>query len=523
MELARVDVDELIEFWSLLDDDRPLLAGKRGATALGFAVLLKHYTRLGRFPRGRSEVPDEVVAFVARQLGVAAADLGFYEWAGSTIEYHRAQIRDHLGYRIATLADQEQLTVWLSESVAHAERRPERVREELLGEFRRLRIEPPTAGRILRMVRSALRTAEQNWASRIAGRLSPSVAGRLLDLIAVTADEDSVNDAAVSPLALIMASPGNVSLESMMTEIAKLQAVRALDLPAGLFSDVAPKILEEWRARATVEAPSHLRRHPQPLTLTLLASLVHRRELEITDTLVELLIATVHRIGARAERRVTNELINAFKKVTGKENILFAIAEAAIASPDDAVREVVFPAVTGGEQTLRELVHEFKTRGPVYRGTVQTTLRASYTGHYRRGLIALLEVLGFRSNNTAHRPVIEALDLIRRYAKAGNLTYYPLGEHVPTHRGASGDWSDLTTGPTRTAGRGWRGWSTRSPPSRRCASSCDAKRSGSSAPTRGATRTRICLQTSSNAAARTTASCASRWTRACSSTICAAR
>ena len=46
--------------------------------------------------------------------------------------------------------------------------------------------------------------------------------------------------------------------------------------------------------------------------------------------------------------------------------------------------------MTGGEQTLRELVYEFKTKGPVYRRTVQTTLRASYTGHYRRGLIALL-------------------------------------------------------------------------------------------------------------------------------------
>lgn len=47
------------------------------------------------------------------------------------------------------------------------------------------------------------------------------------------------------------------------------------------------------------------------------------------------------------------------------------------------------------------------------------------------------------ATNTAHRPVIEALELIRRYAKAGNLTYYPLGEQVPNHRGASGDWSDL--------------------------------------------------------------------------------
>ncbi|MDQ3764622.1 MAG: hypothetical protein M3460_24650 [Actinomycetota bacterium] len=40
----------------------------------------------------------------------------------------------------------------------------------------------------------------------------------------------------------------------------------------------------------------------------------------------------------------------------GKENILFAIAEASLGRPDDPVRQVVYPAVAGGEQTLRELV-----------------------------------------------------------------------------------------------------------------------------------------------------------------------
>ena len=160
MEPTAFDVDEMIEFWTLLDEDRALLAGKRGATALGFAVLLKHYSRHGQFPRGRSEVPDDVIVFVAGQLGVDAADLGFYEWSGSTIEYHRAQVRDHLGYRVATVADRERLTVWLSEAVAHAERRPDRVREELLAEFRRLRIEPPTPGRLVRMVRSAVRRSQ---------------------------------------------------------------------------------------------------------------------------------------------------------------------------------------------------------------------------------------------------------------------------------------------------------------------------------------------------------------------------
>lgn len=88
----------------------------------------------------------------------------------------------------------------------------------------------------------------------------------------------------------------------------------------------------------------------------------------------------------------------------------------------------------------------------VYRRTVRTTLRASYTGHCRHGLVALLDMLEFRSNNTVHRPVIEGLALIGRYATAGNLTYYPLGETVPEHRGTSGEWSSLIY---RTDTRGW--------------------------------------------------------------------
>lgn len=450
MEMSEDDADELVEFWTLLDEDRGLLAGKRGATALGCALLLKYYSRQGSFPRSRAELPETVIGFVARQVGVEAAVLGSYEWSGRTVEYHRAEIREHLGFRLATVADQQRLTSWLASSVAHAERREDRVREELLAQFRADRIEAPTPGRVLRMVRSALRTAEQTWTARISARLDGPTRARVLALIAATSDEDvgggDQEDAeSVGPtvLGLIKSEPGNVSLESMMAEIGKLEAVRAIGLPADLFADVAPRVVAGWRARAAVEAPSHLRRHPQPLTVTLLAALVHRRELEITDTLVELLIATVHRIGARAERRVTNELINAFKRVTGKENILFQIADAALQRPDGAVREVVFPAVAGGEATLRELVHEFKTKGPLYRRTVQTTLRASYTGHYRRGLVALLEVLEFRSNNATHRPVIDALALIRRYANVGNLTYYPLGEPVPTHRGTTGDWSSL--------------------------------------------------------------------------------
>ena len=51
-----------------------------------------------------------MIDFVARQVGVDGSEVGSYEWSGSTIEYHRAQIRAHLGFRVATVADQEKMT-----------------------------------------------------------------------------------------------------------------------------------------------------------------------------------------------------------------------------------------------------------------------------------------------------------------------------------------------------------------------------------------------------------------------------
>jgi Domain of unknown function (DUF4158) len=51
-----MDLDELVDHWTLLKDERELIAGKRGPTRLGFALLLKFYARAGRFPRGCSRL-----------------------------------------------------------------------------------------------------------------------------------------------------------------------------------------------------------------------------------------------------------------------------------------------------------------------------------------------------------------------------------------------------------------------------------------------------------------------------------
>ena len=117
-----LDQDELIDRWTLVGDELALVAGKRGATRLGFAVLLSFYTDRGRFPPGRSEIPDAAVEFVARQVGVSATEFAFYDWSGGTIESHRAQIRRALGFRECGVADADKLTEWLVTTVTQAER-----------------------------------------------------------------------------------------------------------------------------------------------------------------------------------------------------------------------------------------------------------------------------------------------------------------------------------------------------------------------------------------------------------------
>ena len=501
-------LDEVVDHFTLIGDELELLRNKSGATRLGFAALLKYVMWRGRFPPAAHELPDDAVAHLARQVRVPAGELASYDFASRTAQRHRTEIRAYTGFRECSVLDAEALTSWLAEHVASIERREPRVREELLARCRAQLIEPPTPDRLSEITRSALHRAEQTLLGLIAARVDGATIDRLEALIAVSDDDDDGEDV----LALIKAAPGNVSLDTMLVEIAKLEAIRAIGLPRDLFADVAPTVVAGWRARAMVESPSHLREHPQPTKLALLCALLVLREREVTDTLAQLLISTIHRINAHAEQKVVAEFVKDFRRVRGKDTMLAQDRRSVASStPDDSVREVIYPVV-GGEATLTDLVNEYRATGTEYQRQKRKVFKASYTNHYRRGLIRLLGVLEFRSNNTAHQPVIDALELIVRYAHHGG-TYYPLGEHVVLEGAVNADWTELLT---KTDSRGRIAScaaSTRRASFRRCVSGCAARRSGSSARTNGETPTRTSRPTSRSTAPSTTTSCASPWTR----------
>lgn len=270
--------------------------------------------------------------------------------------------------------------------------------------------------------------------ARVMERLSPDSRSRLQALLQPllegTAAQPDNSEAPPprAPLHELRSEPGKPCLQTIEEELTKLELVRSIALPADLFAETPAKILQSYRQRVAVEELFELRRHPEPLRFTLLAAYCHVRSQELTDTLLELLLEMVHRISARAEKRVREELQRNVRHIPGKNKLLFQIAEVAVARPEGTIRDVLFPVVS--ERVFNDLVAESHSVGPAYRDHLQKVMRNAYRSHYRRMLTRLLEALDFRSNNERQRPLMDALALVRKFVESGERSY-PADEIVP--------------------------------------------------------------------------------------------
>ena len=369
--------------WDLSPADRLIVEAKRWGSRLRFAVMLLFYRARGRFPRDAAEVDKDAVADLAHRLGVPAPGNRAALLPASddhALKRQRAEIRALLGFREATIADAEDLGIWLRDTVAPRTRDMGELAAETEARCRALRVEPPSPDRVARIVRAAVRAHDERRYAAVHARLSPETRARL-DALLQTGSPQTAGDTGgetdserqAAPLIHLRSGPGRARVAHLRAELARLDRVRRLGLMDGLFADWTPAELEACRQRVAVEAPYELRRHPEATSHAWLAAYAHLRGRAVTDTLVDLLIEVVHHveprgspdIGARAESRVEKELLDDLKRVTGKQTILYRIADVAVERPDGTVREVLHPAL--GEQTFKDLVREAKATGPTYR------------------------------------------------------------------------------------------------------------------------------------------------------------
>ena len=424
--------NELKEDWRLFPAERKLVKQHRGLhDQLGFAVLLKFFQNEGRFPCHRNEIPAEAISYLAQQLEMPTENYRAYDWNGRSIKRHRAKIRAFTKFRQATAQDIQELKTWLGAKIVPYQRQVEALIDIVYDHCRALRIEPPTGDRLRRLIHSVLASYDDQFCHDILGKLMAETRKRLDTLVATTAGSEGESSAPErSILQDLKLDPGRLSLETIRDELAKLERLRACSLPADLFRGISLHILETYRQRAVAEESYEIRRHPEALRFTLLASFCWTRQQEIIDALVELVIGTVHHIKTHAENRVTKSVIADIRRVSGKTELLFKLSEAALAQPDGIVHQVLYPVI--GEDTLHDIVKEHQATGLAFQQKLYAAMRGSYRSHYRQGLAAILKALTFQANPKTDQPLLDALKLLQRYADmSSHQAYFAQDEAVP--------------------------------------------------------------------------------------------
>jgi hypothetical protein len=287
-------LDGVVDHFTLDSDEAGWLRNKAGATRLGFTVQLKFLTWRGRFPKARHELPDDAVEHLAKQTGVPASELAFYDFTSRAAKRHRSEFRDATGWHECSQTDTTKTVSHLVDAIWHDERRDEQVRIELYRYMRAELIEPPTPDQITAILKSALHQADERAVAEVAARLAQAEGcPQRLDALVFTdlpgdttaeregegedtgdgdtadGDEDDVE----AVLSQIKAHPGNVSLNSLLDEITKLKQVGVVDIPADAFIGIGVRVINAWRAQASASSPNHLRRFDDPVRHVLLAAL----------------------------------------------------------------------------------------------------------------------------------------------------------------------------------------------------------------------------------------------------------
>jgi hypothetical protein len=398
-------------------------------------VLFKYFQQEARFPIQPSSIPFSIINYLAKQLKIPTDQWKHYSWEGRSIKRHRAEIRQYFGFREHSNQDVKNILRWLIDKVLDHTQDEESLRKKVLKTFRQRKIEPPSDNAIDAMINSSIYQHEQKFNEETLQRLSEVSKKRMDASVEAWADMDDEfiedtqhEDRERMTFSQINMGPGRASKKTLEWEIKKLKDLKTLELPNDLFSHIPPKMFRKYWLRVISEKASERRRHPPEVRYTLLSAFFWSRCREITDSLVELLMTITHNINGYAEKKVDRELLKEIKLVRGKNNILATLLENMLDNREHIVKDVLFSVMD--EETAQDLLKELKYNKNVYREKVYYKMRSSYSHSYRTVISDLLCILEFRSNNPKHQPVIQALDLVKKYIGT-RQKYFSIDDDVP--------------------------------------------------------------------------------------------
>ncbi|MFH8642302.1 Tn3 family transposase [Streptomyces goshikiensis] len=302
---------ELERYFFLDDADLEAVQAKRRAhNRLGYAVQLTSVRYLGRFLPDPRQVPAEVAAYLAEQLGIGDPScLKAYGERDGTARTHAGEIQEAGGWRdFAEVRDE--LSVWLDARAWTTGDGPKALFDAAAGWLRERRVLLPGASRLARLVGTVRETASQRLWDTLHGLLNVGQRAVLDSLLTVAPGER------VSELDRLRRGPVRVSGPQMKWSLQRAEEIADFGMGDLDVSGIPPRRLAELSRYGVDGKATLLRRHADSRRLaTLLATTVYLTTRAVDDALdlLEVLIAT--KLLAKAERETVKEKIRTLPRV----------------------------------------------------------------------------------------------------------------------------------------------------------------------------------------------------------------
>ena len=404
----RLSADELAEFFFFDQRDREVvLAHRREQNRLGFAVQLGTVRYLGRFLEDPSAVPEPVVRWVARELGLAAsAGLGAYA-RGEARWDHQAEIRREYGYWEFREPDVEiELVRWLEARAWVSAESHRALFDRAVDQLVASKVLLPGASVLWRLVGTVRQhAAERGFALIAAGVSAPERRG--LETLLRVAEGESETE-----LERLRHGPVRPTADGMVQSLARLRELRVLS-PALTGVDELPAArLRALLVDARTARAQQIAQMGEPRRLATLTVFAAIGELSAQDDVLDHLDTILDEIDGRAAARERKRRLQIAGVI---DQAALRLADACTLVLDDTVsdpdlRDMIIAAV--GREPLREAVRQLRehTR-PVEEGHRERLL-GSY-GTVRRFLPLLLDTLKFQATD-AGAQVLDALTALKR-------------------------------------------------------------------------------------------------------------
>jgi hypothetical protein len=287
---------------SFISDARP----KKDKNRLGFLLFLKSYQLLGYPPRQKSDIPKEIVEWIAHQIDLSPSLFKEYAWKSRVWERHLALIRKFTGIRVCKLDDHQELSRWLIEKAGQVNSEKE-LFNAAIHKCRERMLELPSANELRRIVNSS----RQKFFERLYQNVLNKTGSNTLNLMEKCLEETEKEG---ERYGWIKSKPGRLGMKSILEEIKKLKFIKEINIEPGIcFDGISPEILQQLKNRAYPEDSYQMRRHPLAIRCTLMAVLIHFRHMEVTDNIVRLFLELIRRIEKKADTSMEKKLIHDYR------------------------------------------------------------------------------------------------------------------------------------------------------------------------------------------------------------------